>query len=206
MTKDLAVLVADLDAKETVIGLLNRQKSLGIRPITFDILKHDQRDAGCYKEAHNLLRAQSRRYDYALVIFDHDGSGQEQSLAAQIQEDIEERLMRNGWDQRCRAIVIAPELEIWVWSTSRQVDVCLGWESRQPDLRTWLREKNLLAENAVKPDDPKFAFDEALAAVKKTHSSSIFRDLAGKVSLRGCVDPAFQRLHTTLTDWFPDNR
>lgn len=206
MTKDLVILLADLDAKETLIGLLSRQRSLGIRPITYDILKHDQRDAGCYKEADSLLRAQSRRYDYALVIFDHHGSGQEQSSAAQIQENIEDRLMRNGWDQRCRAIVIVPELEIWVWSTSRQVDVCLGWEHRQPDLRTWLRQNNLLAEHTVKPDDPKFAFDKAIAAVKKNHSSSIFRDLAENVSLRGCIDPAFQRLQTTLTDWFPDNR
>ncbi len=100
-------------------------------------------------------------------------------------------------------IVIQPELEIWVWSDSTKVDECLGWAGYQPNLRNWLRERKLLAEDAIKPEDPKLAVEHALREVRKPRSAALYRQLAESVSLQRCVDPGFIRLKTTLQQWFP---
>lgn len=44
--KDLLVYVADADALAFLRAILQRHQALGIRPITFDIERHPQRDAG----------------------------------------------------------------------------------------------------------------------------------------------------------------
>lgn len=200
---DLIALVADSNMENALRGLLNRHQALGIRPITYDVFWHDKRDPGCWTDAHNYLRLYTRQYRYALVMFDHEGSGQEPRRAADLQEELESRLEVNGWaGGRARVIVLEPELEIWVWSDSPQVDSCLGWQTRQPDLRTWLRQRNLLAPDAFKPADPKKALEVALREVKTPRSSAIYRQLAEQVSFRGCVDPCFNRFRTILTEWF----
>lgn len=74
---DLIALVADSNMENTLRGLLSRHQALGIRPITYDIFRHDKRDPGCWTDAHNYLRPYTRQYRYAMVLFDHEGSGQE---------------------------------------------------------------------------------------------------------------------------------
>jgi phage antirepressor YoqD-like protein len=100
-------------------------------------------------------------------------------------------------------ILLDPELEIWVWSDSPEVDGQLGWAQRQPDLRTWLRQKGLLLSDQAKPERPKEAMKAALREVKEPWSSSIHQHLAERVSLRRCTDPGFTKLKDTLRRWFP---
>ncbi len=50
---------------------------------------------------------------------------------------------------------------------------------------------------------PKGSMEAVLRAVRRPRSSSIYNELAAQVSLRRCVDPAFNKLKTTLQDWFP---
>jgi hypothetical protein len=75
--KDLLVLVADLDAEETIKTLLSQPQKLGIKPIEYKMLRHPQRDSGCYTDAHNLLRSQYHLYHKAIVVFDYHGSGED---------------------------------------------------------------------------------------------------------------------------------
>ncbi|MCZ7541561.1 MAG: hypothetical protein M5U29_16940 [Anaerolineae bacterium] len=200
---DLIALVADSNMENTLRGLLSRHQALGIRPITYDIFRHDKRDPGCWTDAHNYLRPYTRQYRYAMVLFDHEGSGQESRRGVDLQEELESRLEANGWvEDRARVLVLEPELEIWVWSDSPQVDSCLGWQTHRPDLRAWLRQRKLLAPDTFKPANPKKALEAALREVKIPRSSAIYRQLAEQVSFRGCVDPCFNRFCTILTEWF----
>ncbi|MEP0762584.1 MAG: hypothetical protein HRF48_07580 [Chloroflexota bacterium] len=200
---DLIALVADRDMEYTLRGLLSRDRALGTRPITYEVFSHPLRDPGCWTDAPSFLRPYTRQYRYALVMFDHEGSGQESRRAVDLQEELESRLEANGWaGGRARVIVLEPELEIWVWSDSPQVDSCLGWDRRQPDLRTWLRQRNLLGPDAFKPADPKKALEAALREVKRPRSSAIYRQLAEQVSFSRCVDPSFNHLRAILTEWF----
>ncbi len=134
--RDLALLVADADMREGFTALLGRHRALGIRLISFDIFRHDERDAGCFTRAHEYLRPLARRYEHALVVFDKEGCGSPDTVPA-IEADVRERLERSGWAHRADVVVIDPELEVWVWSPSPAVATSLGWTPAAP-LRRWL--------------------------------------------------------------------
>ncbi|HXG86411.1 MAG TPA: hypothetical protein VNI84_20500 [Pyrinomonadaceae bacterium] len=202
--KDLVVLAADKNTQFTLQGLFSRNQSLGIRDIatSSDIFVHPQRDPGCYNQCVNFLRSFKGVYNYGLVIFDREGSGQETKTREEIEAELEQQLSDSGWNDRIAVIVIEPELESWVWSDSPHVERILGWDEQIISLKDWLVNQNFLESNQVKPSRPKEAMDGAIRQVKKPHSSSIFLQLAEKVSLNRCQDNSFLKLKTILQLWF----
>ena len=201
--KDLVVLVADKDIEFTLKGVLASYQKLGIRQVENDIFVHPGHDPGCYGKSPDFLRLFISSYKYALVIFDHDGCGREKLSRGQIENDLETRLQTSGWDKRAVAITIDPELEAWVWSDSPQVDRIVGWEGKVPNLRNWLAEQGFLVENEIKPRQPKEALEATRRKANKARSSSVFFELAQKVSFERCMDESFAKLKNTLRRWFP---
>ena len=201
--RDLIVVVPDADMEFAVRAMLCRPEALRMRSITFDVRRHLQRDAGCRSDCHNYLRMWLREYRYAMVLFDHEGSGQENSERVQLESEVEGVLRINGWDDRAAVIVIEPELEAWIWSDSPVVDEVLGWTGRTPALRAWVQSATgFWRAQQIKPERPKEAFDAALRKVGKQHSPSVFEDLATRVSMDRCVDPAFGKFKSVLQGWF----
>lgn len=199
--RDLVLLVADANIEHTVKGLLSRPEAIGIRAVKFEVIKHVERDPGCLKSA-DLLRLYRGRYRHALVLFDREGSGRENSSREALEQDLERRLSPD-WGERARVVVLDPELEAWLWSDSPHVDAVLGWAGLTPSLRSWLVERNLLAAGAVKPRRPKEAAERALRQVRKPRSSALYGELARKVSFQRCEDPSFRRMLEILRGWFP---
>ncbi len=200
--KDLVLLVPDCNYEKGLTALLKRPQSLGIRPISFDIYIHTNRDPGCLRQAHDFLRPFASDFSYALILFDREGCGKASSRG-DLEKDVAERLNNAGWRDRNTVLVIEPELDIWVWSDSPLVDSCLGWPQGQPALRTWLREQKFLSKSATKPDRPKEAMEAVLRRTKRPRSASIYAKLGQRVGVNRCADPAFQELKTTLRNWFP---
>jgi len=202
--KDLIVRAADQDMEQALIGLFSRPESLGTRKIVFDIFVDSARhDPGCFKKAHNFLRPFIKQYAHALVLFDHYGCGQERQSVETVQGIVENDLSSSGWRDRSAAIVINPELEIWVWSDSPNVAECLGWQTSYGDLRDWLERENHWPSNQTKPTRPKEVMRMVLRRTNTPRSARIFKELGERVSLRRCEDPAFNRLCTVLRNWFP---
>ena len=200
---DLFCLVADKSMAAAVSELLDRPASLGIRPITRQIIAHDRRDPGCFHYPRDFLDGYRTRAAQALVILDYQWDGVPAESAAEVEELLEEGLRRDGMGNWAQAVVIEPELEAWVFSGSRHVESVLGWSGRTPGLREALTDQDLWEAGADKPGDPKTAMEWALEQVSVPWSSSIFGDLARKVSTRSCKDRAFQRLRGLLQDWYP---
>ena len=202
--KDLVALVADKDTQFTLQGLFSRNQSLGIQDIaqSNDIFVHPQRDPGCYNQCVTYLRAFRGMYNYGLVIFDHEGSGQENKSREEIELELEQELAQSGWNERIAVIVLEPELESWVWSDSPHVERILGWEDQLISLNAWLVDQNFLEPEQIKPVRPKEAMDEAIRQVNKAHSSAIFLQLAERVSLNRCQDKSFLKLKSILHNWF----
>ena len=198
---DLVILVPDKNIEFAVRGLLSRPESMGIRRPSYAIYAHPERDPGCRLRADDFLSVFAKQFSHALVIFDLEGSGGQDQGRKALEEDMEGRLARKGWTD-CAAIVIDPELEIWVWSDSPEVDSVLGWTGRNPSLREWLRDRNLLADDAVKPLRPKEAMEACLRESGRKRSSSIYEELASRVSFNRCTDPAFEKLKSILQTWF----
>ncbi|MHB1557900.1 MAG: methylation-associated defense system protein MAD4 [Isosphaeraceae bacterium] len=200
---DLIVLVPDRNMEASIRGLLGRYKALGIRQVASRILVHPSRDPGCLGEGHVFLRSFHRQYRHALILLDHDGCGRERETRASLEKSIEERLATSGWSERARAIVIDPELEVWVWSDSPHIPAALGSSDDLAGLRRLLRDQGLWREGQPKPDDPKLAMERILRLNNRPRSSAIYEELARKVSLKNCLDGAFAKLRTTLAEWFP---
>jgi hypothetical protein len=136
-------------------------------------------------------------------MFDHEGSGQEDRAAADVDQALRDRLAANGWDERAEVVVLVPEIEAWVWSRSAVVEDVLGWAGRRPPLREWLATQRLWPEDAAKPPRPKEALIAALREAGIRRSAALYRALAKGAVLQGCRDDAFRHLSTTLGTWFP---
>ena len=200
---DLVVLVSDLDIAGTVECLLNRPASMGTHRVSFSVDRHLQRDSGCRSDAVERLRKFIRDNRYAIVVFDKHGSGNPVESRESIRNDVELALSQNGWEDRCRAIVIEPELESWIWNGSRHVPEILGWQGNYGSLRGWLAGLGLWSSEDPKPSDPKRALRAVLRRTRTPLSAKLYRRLAETVTLDRCVDPAFNEFKSTLRRWFP---
>jgi hypothetical protein len=210
--RDLFVVVADLDAENVINTLLTkRQKALRIqlqfnpdRPPEGDLLRYAGRDSGCYKDAVDLLGGPLRTHRHALLIFDRHGCGADDRPRDEIEAEVEHKLQDSGWTQGAACvIVIEPELESWVWNKSLHVPDVLGWKNDADGLRSFLAAQDLWADNDSKPSDPKEAMRQSLRKKRKPLGARLFSDLASKVAVGGCQDPAFQKFRQQLQHWFP---
>lgn len=203
--KKLIVLTADLDMENAVKGILSRKHSIGADiDVQQDVgfVRHLHHDPACYQNGPEFLSVSRGDFENALIVFDHEGSGQDAVQADKVEEDVERRMRVAGW-KNCAAIVIDPELESWVWCPSPKVDEQLGWKGRSPSLREWLVEKHWLKSGEVRPKRPKEAMEAALREVRKPRSARIYEELAKSVSLAHCNDRAFLKLKNSLLSWFP---
>jgi hypothetical protein len=198
---DLVVLTADKNCQFALRGIVSRGESLGIHAPRADYFVHPEKDPGVLRHAHDFLRAFARSHAHALVVMDREGCGRDDPRD-HMEREVEQALSITGWEDRAAAVVITPELEAWVFSDSPHVANALGWGNRRRELLTWLRAGGFLAPAAQKPAHPKEALEAALRHVRKARSSSIYGDLAKRVSLNHCTDAAFQKLTLVLRTWF----
>ena len=94
--KDLVVLVADRNMEHALKGLFTRPEALGIRPIETDVFTHPQHDPGCATRGVGFLSNFSRRYDYGLLVFDHEGCGRERETPQVLQDSINKEFARSA--------------------------------------------------------------------------------------------------------------
>ncbi len=199
---DLVALVADSNMKAAMEGIIARKAALQIPLLTARILVHPNRDSGCRLHGHELLRALQREYRYALLMFDADGCGVSGVPRTHLEQQAENALAASGWRDRSACVVIEPELDVWVWSDSPWVGRILGWNDQTSQLRGWLESEGFVFDAAGKPNQPKEAMEKVLRICRKPRSSSLYRQLADKVSLERCVDPSFEKLKSQLRNWF----
>jgi len=204
---DLVMLVPGNDEHQTFDGLLSsRKKSLRIRDVKYEIRRHPRRDPGCFHEGPDLLQPYQNRARYALIVLDHEGSGQEDRTADEIAGDLKNRMAQSGWSKRTAVLVLQPELENWVWSDSPEVDRAMGWDGRNPPLRQWLMDRGGWSQGDEKPSKPKECFEAALREVGMRRSSAIYRNLAENVGLSRCQDRGFHAFLAIMKEWFPAQR
>ncbi len=205
--RDLFIVVADLDAENVMKTLLkHRQAALKVH-VDFaegDLLRYSRHDGGCCKDAVDLLRSRQNTHHHAMIIFDHHGSGAEEEPPTVIESRLEKQIMASGWALgAAAAVVLAPELETWVWSGSPHVAKILGWGNGPVAMKEYLSGAGLWPADASKPPDPKRAMGAAVREKGLPLVSGLFSDLAKHVSVDGCVDRSFLRFRKLLRSWFP---
>lgn len=206
--RPLFFLVADKNMEFMIRGFFERDgwdKAVGCTP--FDMESSDivpavgRNDPGLYAQADTLLSPYRGRYRHVVVMVDAawEGSPGASAISARLDEHIQRAGWRGGMGL---GLVLDPELEQWVWSTSPHVARILGWSSTEA-LETALVDSGRLVRGDHKPKDPKEAMEWALRRARKPRSSALYQKVACRVSLRRCADPALACLLDRLRAWFP---
>lgn len=202
--KDLIILVADQNMRDCIEGLIPKlPHALNITPFTYDIFVHANRDPGCRTQSPAFLISFQNKYRFGLVIFDKEGCGQESLSRDELEANVELSLFNTGWKDRARTIVIEPELENWIWVRSSQLAEIINWDNID-SLYQWLADQEYLTTDSPKPKHPKEAFEAALYISKKRRSSSIYKQIASRVSFKNFTDQSFLKFIQCMNDWFQD--
>lgn len=201
-SRDLVALVADSHQHRVLQVLLtSRRDALALCTVSFDVYRHPRADPGVYSVAHAFLTPFRETHRFALVLLDARFPGSP-GAPAEVEVDIQKRLDIHGWSGRSAVVVIAPELEAWVWSDSPHVEQVLGQSHAQ--IRGVAEQHGWWSTNETKPSEPKELLSVTLrASRRRPPSAALFGELAERVSLRRCTDPAFRKLRDTLQRWFP---
>ena len=159
--RDCLFLVADKNMEGMLKGFFSRDAfhhAMGCRHFSFDyrqdlVVAHGQNDPGMYTRANEFLQPYASSHRHAVVIVDAewDGSPGEEVISQRLSE----HLIHAGWtnDRGC-AVVIAPELENWVWQDSPHVCSALSFEGQFSELRAKLEKQGFWRQNSEKPDRP----------------------------------------------------
>ncbi|MDX9723313.1 MAG: hypothetical protein RBU37_21355 [Myxococcota bacterium] len=204
----LGFLVADKNMEACLHGLLGRDgwhQSLGCAPV--DVGERDvfvaagHSDPGLYAHGAELLRPFQGSYEHMVVMIDAEWSGS--PGVDDIQRNISSHLSRAGWSGgRGLALVLNPEVDVWLWTRTEHTARCLGWRSWS-SLCAALEDAGWWTAEQSKPPRPKEAAEWALRKVREPRSSRIYRRLAETVGLSRCNDPAFVALRDAFRRWFP---
>lgn len=97
--------------------------------------------------------------------------------------------------------MIEPEPDVWMWGSDNALRLVLRPRFEQ-SIREWLRERGFELTADRKPVRPKEAMEYLMREIRRSRSSSAYQEIAARISLNGCSDPAFLRLRHTLRTWF----
>jgi hypothetical protein len=198
--KDLILLVADKSMERTLQGGLERPHSLGICPISYDFRQHPGRDGGTRTSGAQILALETRRFAHAMMVLDHEGSGAQQEPLG-LEANLDSQLA-TSWGENAKAIVIAPELDVWMWGSDNKLAELLHWPLSE-SIRDWLARQGFEFHPNGKPLRPKEALEAIFPVCRLPRSSAIYQKIAMNISLNRCEDPAFHRLRAQLQLWFP---
>jgi hypothetical protein len=201
--EDLLILVADKNMQAMMIALLLKFAQVErIAPIKLHCVVHPNKDPGVLREGAAFVRPFQYRYHHALLMLDHEGCGQEEVERRILENDLQLNLDSAGWAGRSAAVVIAPELEQWIWLGETHVAQAIDWPTTGIGLHQWLEANDLKQQGVPKPPRPKEALRAALRHSRLPPSAAIVADIIRRGSYLRCVDPAFLKLLTQLREWF----
>jgi hypothetical protein len=110
--------------------------------------------------------------------------------------------LAGAWGDNAKAIVIAPELDAWMWGSDNKLAELLQWPHSE-SIREWLACRGFDFHPNGKPVRPKESLEAILPVCRLPRSSAIYQRIATNISLNRCEDPAFHRLRDQLQLWFP---
>jgi hypothetical protein len=197
--RDFVLLVPDKNTEFTVRGALPRHQALGIRQIDFEILVEQGRDGGVRRRGAQVLSVLRGRFSHAAMILDYEGCGAEvgpDELEAQLNN-----VLSQAWGERAKAIVIQPEVDMWMWGAEVHLRSAMSWNFAE-GIRPWLESQSFTFDEDGKPIRPKEALETAFKRAGVPRSSARYEHVAQRVSLAQCTDPAFLRLRSSLASWF----
>ncbi len=208
--KDLLVFAADADIGVFMDAILNRPAAVGIRPLTFDIIRHPQRDAGMVQTGPELARLRKREYSKVILLWDHHGSGREKRFAAPVvAAEVSGRLDTVTWSGNHAVVALDPELEHWLWYCEPALSSYRGISRADLDAFVDDHAAHLgHSPQGLKTEQPKELF-EAIVRIRlrRTISPRDFAEIGKRAGVTGLTSStSFRHFVQTLREWFPAMR
>lgn len=205
--KDLLIYAADADAEAFLRSVLGKHQALGIRAITFDIMRHPNKDAGMVQTGAELARMQKGKHSKLLMLWDFHGSGRDhRQSAVELTEEIKDKLDSFTWSGNHAVSVMVPELEQWLWYC--EAALAAYGSLSVTELQAWTAE---VAEKSVRPieswkqDNPKELFEKLMKErLSRTISPRDFEHIGARASIKqleACA--SFKVIVDALRAWFP---
>ena len=198
--QDLVLLVADKNMQFALQGALSRPEALGIRPITYEFRSHPGRDGGVRASGSRVLAGERNRFRHALMLLDFEGCGTQLLDPIALERELDQQI-RVTWSDEGKTIVIAPEVDIWLWGSDNALHEVFQWPL-QVGVRDFLHAKGFVFSADGKPLRPKEALEAMVPVHRQARSSALYEKVTNKISLQNCRDPAFLRLREQLRIWF----
>lgn len=211
--RPLVFLVADKAMQQMLEGFFTRDgfhHTLGCAPFAIDprpnrdiFVAAGQNDSGLFTRARELLAPHLHTHERAIVMVDNDFS------ASKGAEKVRERIyadITTVWaEDRVEVLVLDPEIEAWFWQPDNP-HIAREMGYRGTSYRRELEAAGFWPAELPKPPRPKEAREHLNRIHRLDPSDAVFRRIAAKVSVKGCVDPAFAILRHALCEWFPKER
>lgn len=205
--KDLLLYVADADAMAFMKSILNKPQALEVHPIDFDIERHPQRDSGMVQSGAELTRMKKGKYQKALLMWDHHGSGRDHKQSpVEVQNEIQGKLDSFSWKDNSSVTILVPELEQWLWHCENTLLAHCRLTDAQ--LQTWLEERARKLNISVadqKTDQPKELFEYVMKnRLRRTISPRDFEEMGKQADVNGLMKcETFSSIVEVLRIWFP---
>jgi hypothetical protein len=192
---ELVLLFADVDAEKLVTRLLTRGIERGcLRQLTWVAIREPMRDARLAQQPLAALGPHIRSTDSRfLILWDHHGSGREDTDPAEIESEVLATFERADIArERVAAVSFRPELEVVlepVWT--RVLEELARQRAEMPQAIPF------------DPTDPKSSLATAARAHRLRVDSTVFEDLGAKLSLEGLKKGStLARIGAVLVRWF----
>ncbi|MBI3372727.1 MAG: hypothetical protein HY017_13360 [Betaproteobacteria bacterium] len=194
------MLVADKNMQYALKGALSRPEALGIRPVVHEFRTHPGRDGGVRTTGPEVLAGERNRFRHALMLLDFEGCGTEMADPVALETELDHQI-RTTWGDSAKTIVIAPEVDVWLWGTDNALREVLQWPLGG-SIREWLEINGFAISAEGKPLRPKEAFEAMRHVHRQPRSSALYEKITNRISLQNCSDQAFLRLKEQLRVWF----
>jgi len=181
-------------------------RQLGCAPFAFDPEKDVFQDPGCtdpgsYWYAHENLDPYKGTHERVLVVLDEQWEASPGAVTIAV--DVRRNLESAGWAaDRVEVVVIAPELEAWMWTGASTVNGALRCDPNL-DVRAQLGRDNLWPDGNPKPPDPKWAIKAAMHYGRAKSETLAMKHICAQADVGGCLDPAFALMRDAFRRWFP---
>jgi len=200
---DMLVVVPDRPFKKLIEALGARSAELQIGSFTCSIYVHPHRDAGVRKRGHILARVnRSRGMDqeqFALVLFDHHGSGCNRTRE-ECEAQVEQNLCRVNFGTKVACVCVSPEFERWLFTDLREL-------ARVIELPIEKIAEYKCAAEKHNPDDLEKQFEFMCRRLVRNGTGALdLEEILNHVDFgKWLIDPSFAKLLNALRNWFPSD-
>ncbi len=213
---DLIALFADLDAMNLIEALIERgQQRECLGPFRWRSFRDPQRDALRNRPDSLLepfLHEAGCRF---LLVWDHSGSGRENTTPECAGEEVVKKLARRGVpSDHVYTFVVEPEIEGvlgTVWQRTKEILAAERGMSPPPD--TAVRQQGAKIFNIPIPEKfsdaldayPKEMLISVIRLLRLRHSATLYDTLGRQLSIQAMKQgsPTVDRLAEVLRQWFP---